>query len=245
MHHLHFLIPTSVVLLTITSTNAATIQVTGPGSLVAIAQGGHETIAVKLRNVSQEAAEIAVWQVGVSVVPEFGAVGTVEIANFSTPEDYLFTGLPSFGIAHVFGDSLPHPLAIFSDALVNAPPGAGLGGQDSVGAINVTLTASSNALGYFRLLLPATAGDFTDSFWIDPIQPGALPFDNGGPASTVEHRTLAIVRVVAVPEPCGDAAALLMIVAVRFQNRRHRIRCAQHIRRFAPNPPSDESPVFS
>ena len=204
------------------SARAATIDVIAAATSIPLSPGGNGTLALMLRNVDVDAAELAVWQVALTVEPEPGALGTVEISGFSTPVDYLFNGLSAFGIAHVFGNDLPSAFAVFSDALTSFPPGAILNGQTSVALINVTLTASPAAAGAFRVLLPSVAGDFTDSFWIDPNQQAPTTFGNNGPNSTLTERTIVMAQVSAVPEPCGVAAALGIIAFARCQNRPRR-----------------------
>ncbi len=219
MHRSYLMILLPHLLLIATAGRAATLNVTSPSSPISISQGANQTMALKLQNIESVVAQIAVWQVALSIEPEPGAMGTVEILNFSTPSDYVFNSLTSFGIAHVFGGELPSASAVFSDALVSVPPAAVLDGLTLAGLLDLTLVASHDATGEFRILMQPITGEFTDAFWIDPVEQGPILFGNDGPNATRNERTLTILRIATVPEQCGGGAALAMMGLVHFLNR--------------------------
>ncbi len=178
---------------------AATLNAIAAESTKTLPPGGNGAVNLRLHNISDDPAQLVVWQVALVAMPDAGAVGEVRIESYSTPTDYVLGGLPSFGPLLAFGTEVPGVGPIFSDAVLS-PPDAGLiAPQSHVGLVGLTVTASPDAAGQFRIKMAPLDGGFADSIWMALGDDVPRSFGNCGPDSDDAERTLVTIHVV--PEP--------------------------------------------
>jgi hypothetical protein len=169
---------------------------------------------------------VIAWQLGLAIVPEGGATGTVSIGNFSAPVDYLLAG-DSSGIS----EGSPGPMSPVQHLYTDVANDSGVPVPSS-GANLLAITFSQiTATGVFDIV---TYGDSVEgSYWISgndqTFTPQAfdnVPFPpNGFPGEPVLLGTLTI-QGAAVPEPhsafliaCGGAG-IVMFVRGRRRTKR-------------------------
>jgi hypothetical protein len=181
-------------------------------------------INLRLRNLSAADEAVAIWQAGLSIVPETGAVGAVEIAAYVPPTDYIFAGISPIGPMQIAG-SLPGAFITLTDAALESPSGRLIAGGDSTGLLELQLSISPGAMGAYRLLLQALSEDpFDSSSWGDPSFGLPIPFNNGQPDAAIEERTLLTILILPVPEPVSYLLGVHclggVLIVARFLKRR-------------------------
>jgi hypothetical protein len=192
---------------------SATLEVVASQPQITVPSGTSAAqVSLLLRNPGLESAAPVIWQTALVLVPDPGSSGSMEIASFSAPIDYVFAGLSPFGPMPSFGSALPGASASFSDAALSSPAGGHVAAAASVGLLDLTVSIAPGTSGAYRLVLkPFNEDPLDSSSWGDATAPFPTPFVNGGVDLTSEQRTLTTIVVQPVPEPASLAVAYICV----------------------------------
>jgi hypothetical protein len=184
--------------LVVTECRSECLELSAVDGLVPIPSGSttSHTTTLRLTNTSPHPAEVVVWQIGLSVVPDASAVGSVEIASSFTPDDYLLDTLSPFGPLPSFDTPLPGVVGRFSDAAFGSPLGGIIAPGETRNLLQLTLAFSPGAAGTFSVVLHPFANGFMDSSWGASGFGEPIPFCDGSQVTT-----LFTLSLNAVPEP--------------------------------------------
>jgi hypothetical protein len=194
----------------------ASLSTTASPSAITIPANSDVSVSttLELKNSGPDDVNLVVWQVALAVVPDAGAVGTVEIEGFGTPTDYLLTGLSPFGPVLAFGATLPNATGVFTDAAFGDPTGGLIPAGGARNILDLQISVHSGASGSFRLLvLPFDDDPSMSSSWGDASFPVPTQFDHAGPGASESERTLVTISVAAIPEPSGVSIAATGLLA--------------------------------
>ena len=197
------------------------LTVDATSNALSLSPGGSAGQAtLRLTNSSAAPEELFVWQLGLSVVPTQGAVGSVSIVGFNQPSNYLLAAQTMFGPTLAFGSTLPSPSAVWSD-VSSTPAGGVIAAGGSRNLLGVLFSASAMASGTFQVqLLPADADPTLASLWLGSTTPVPAAFENAGPGASAVQRTVLTIEVHPVPEPlCRQVLLTAMVTGFALWRR--------------------------
>jgi hypothetical protein len=151
-------------------------------------EGSEAPLKVMLEIVgpTPEGFDIALWQTGLLITPELGAVGTVELQSISMPDGALFgeeQGLFSLG-------DLPSADVAVTSVYTGELAGVSIPADVAIPIVELSLSVSDGANGIFRLSMSAHDSQLLDrtSYWSTGGENiSEFPFENDISDGGVHH----------------------------------------------------------
>ncbi len=177
------------------------VAIEGSDSILFDTRGPSPTTTIEVRNDGCFTDDLAGWSLGLQIVPDAGATGSLQFATAETPATNYVFGANGQGI---------NPIVPSTSVMPSFDNHTGNGVAVPANANLLTLTFNSmDALGTFRIM--AVGNEFTGT--------NVTPFDTGNfptqPAGNVAFgSSVQLGSVTAVPEPSALLFGLVVVLCL-------------------------------